>query len=92
MDLLEHESEEWKLKRALADRVNEPISGRGISQNEAAAKIGTTQSKASQINRYNLKNISVGRPLQALVALEQHIDIVIRQSGYRTCARVTVAG
>ena len=82
---------EGELKRALASRVNELIALRGMSQSEAAAKIGTTQPKVSQIRRYKLRNISVGRLLQTLVALEQRVDILVRPSEQRTSPGVRVA-
>ena len=84
-------SDETKLKVELATRLNELIALRGMSQNEAAAKIGTSQSKVSQISRYRLANVSVGRLLQALVALEQHIDILIRPSEEHAGPGVRVA-
>ena len=84
-------SDETKLKVELATRLNELIALRGMSQNEAAGKIGTSQSKVSQISRYRLTNVSVGRLLQALVALEQHIDILIRPSEEHAGPGVRVA-
>jgi predicted XRE-type DNA-binding protein len=82
---------EVELKAALASRFNEPIASRGMSQSEAAAKIGTTQPEISQIRRFKLSNTSVGRLLRALVALEEHIDIVIRPSEQRTSPGVRLA-
>jgi predicted XRE-type DNA-binding protein len=79
------------LKVALAGRINEVISLRGLSQSEAAAEVGTSQPKISQIRRYKLNNISVGRLLQALVALGQRIDIVISPAGERSSPAVRVA-
>jgi predicted XRE-type DNA-binding protein len=84
-------SEEAELKLALASRVNEIIAMQGLSQSEAALKIGTTQPKVSQIRRYQLRNISVGRLLQALVALEQRIDILIQSTDRSNSASITVA-
>jgi predicted XRE-type DNA-binding protein len=84
-------SDETKLKVKLATRLNELIALRGMSQSEAAAKIGTSQSKVSQVSRYKVANISVCRLLQALVALEQHIDVLIRPSKERATPGVRVA-
>jgi predicted XRE-type DNA-binding protein len=84
-------TDEVELKAALASRVNELITSRGLSQSEAAAKIGTTQPKISQIRRYKLSSISVGRLLRALVALEQQVDILISPSEQRTSPGVRVA-
>jgi predicted XRE-type DNA-binding protein len=62
-----------------------------MSQSKAAAEIGTTQPKISQIKRYKLNNISVGRLLQALVALGQRIDIVVSPARHKTSPTVRVA-
>jgi predicted XRE-type DNA-binding protein len=86
----EQSSDEADLKVALAKRVNEVIVTRGMSQSEAAAKIGTTQPKVSQIRQYKLSNISVGRLLQVLVALEQRVDILIRPSEQQSSPGVRV--
>lgn len=84
-------TDEMELKVALASRVNELIASYGMSQIEAAAKIGTTQPKVSQIRRYRLSNISVGRLLRALVALEQRVDILISPTKHSTSPGVRVA-
>lgn len=84
-------TDEADLKMALASQVNELIASRGMSQRQAATKIGTTQPKVSQIRCYKLRNISVSRLLQALVALEQRIDIRISPSEQRTSPGVRVA-
>lgn len=84
-------TEDAGLKVALAARINELISLRQMSQSEAAAEIGTTQPKISQIRRYKLNNISVGRLIQALVALGQRIDITISPAAQKTPPTVRVA-
>jgi len=84
-------ADEVELKAALASRINELVASRGMSQREAAEKIGTTQPKISQIRHYRLGNISVGRLSQALVALEQRIDIRIRPSELSASPSVSVA-
>jgi predicted XRE-type DNA-binding protein len=84
-------SDETKLKVELATKLNDLIAQCGMSQSQAAAKIGTSQSKVSQISRYRLANVSVGRLLQALVALEQRIDILIRPTEEHARPGVRVA-
>jgi predicted XRE-type DNA-binding protein len=37
-----------------------------------------TQPKVSQIRRYNLQNIPLERLMQALVLLDQHVEVVVR--------------
>ena len=43
-----------------------------------AAITGMTQPKVSQVRRYKLQNISLERLLQALVALDQRVEIVVK--------------
>lgn len=73
-------------KAALALKLNELIDQRGLSQVEAAAIIGMTQPKVSQVRRYKLQNISLERLMQALVSLDQHVEIVVLPAR-RTLAR-----
>jgi hypothetical protein len=39
---------------------------------------GMTQPKVSQVRRYKLQNISLERLMQALVSLDQHVEIVVQ--------------
>lgn len=79
-------------KAALALKLNEVIEGRDLSQAEAAAITGMSQPKVSQVRHYKLQNISLERLMQALVALDQHVEIVV-QPARRTHseAGITVA-
>lgn len=65
-------------KVALALKLNELIDQRGLSQTETAAITGMTQPKVSQVRRFKLQNISLERLMQALVSLDQHVEIVVR--------------
>lgn len=78
-------------KTALAEQVNRLIDLRKLSQIEAASLIGMTQPKVSQIRRYRLKNISLERLMQALISLNQHIEIVIRPAQESDRTPITVA-
>ncbi|HSY01920.1 MAG TPA: helix-turn-helix transcriptional regulator [Acidobacteriaceae bacterium] len=78
-------------KQSLAAHLNKLIDLRKLSQMEAAALIGMTQPKVSQIRRYQLKNISLERLIQALVALDQHVEIVIRPVDESQIAKASVA-
>ena len=91
MDLGFDNAEELSAKAALALKLNELIDKRGLSQTEAAHITGMTQPKVSQVRRYRLQNISLERLMQALVSLDQHIEIVVLPAR-RTHARgITVA-
>jgi hypothetical protein len=59
---------------------------------EAADITGMTQPKVSQVRRYKLQNISLERLMQALVSLDQHVEIVVRPAHRTHAPGITVAG
>ena len=83
-------SMERSAKTALAIKLNELISLRGLSQTEVADITGMTQPKVSQICRYKLQNISLERLMQALVSLDQHVEIVVQPAHGTHSASITV--
>ena len=90
-DLGFEDAEELTVKGTLAVRFNELIEKRGLSQIEAAAITGMTQPKVSQVRRYKLQNISLERLMQALVSLDQRVEIVVRPARRARSAGITVA-
>jgi predicted XRE-type DNA-binding protein len=90
VDLGFDDAEELSAKAALALKLNELIDERKLSQTETATITGMSQPKVSQVRRYKLQNISLERLMQALVSLDQHVEIVV-QPARRTQARITVA-
>ena len=90
-DLGFEEAEELSAKALLAVKLNELIEKRGLSQTEAAGITGMTQPKVSQVRRYKLQNISLERLMQALVALDQQVEIVVRPARRAHGAGITVA-
>jgi predicted XRE-type DNA-binding protein len=44
---------------------------------ESAAITGMTQSKVSQVRGYKLLTVSLERLMQALLSLNQHVEIVV---------------
>ena len=62
-----------------------------LSQTEVAAMTGMTQPKVSQVRRYKLQNISLERLMQALVSLDQRVEIVVRPARRERSAGITVA-
>jgi predicted XRE-type DNA-binding protein len=76
-DLGFDDEEELSAKAMLAFKLNNLIDKRELSQAEVAAITGMTQPKVSQVRRYKLQNISLERLMQALVAFDQHIEIVV---------------
>jgi predicted XRE-type DNA-binding protein len=85
------DAEEFSAKTFLAVKFNELINMRGLSQTEAAYITGMTQPKVSQIRRYKLQNISLERLMQALVSLDQHVEIIVRPAHRPHTAGITVA-
>ena len=91
VDLGFADAEELSAKAVLAVKLNELIDKRSLSQIEAAHITGMTQPKVSQIRRYKLQNISLERLMQALVSLDQQVEIVVRPARRAHAARITVA-
>ena len=91
VDLGLDDAEELTAKATLAVKFNELVDKRGLSQMQAAAITGMTQPKVSQIRRYKLQNISLERLMQALVSLDQRVEIVVRPARRTHVAGITVA-
>jgi predicted XRE-type DNA-binding protein len=91
VDLGLDDAEELSAKAALAVRLNELIDTRGLTQTEAARVTGMTQPKVSQVKRYKLQNISLERLMQALVSLDQQVEIVVRPARRARSAGIRVA-
>jgi predicted XRE-type DNA-binding protein len=53
--------------------------------------LGMTQPNISQVKRYKLQNISLERLMQALVPLDQEVEIVVRPARRTRAARINVA-
>ena len=85
------DAEELTAKATLAVKFNELLEKRGLSQTEAAEITGMTQPKVSQVRRYKLQNISLERLMQALVSLDQRVEIVVRPAGRAHAAGISVA-
>lgn len=90
-DLGLQDAEELSAKAVLAVKLNALIDKRGLSQTTAADITGMTQPKVSQVRRYKLQNISLERLMQALVSLDQHVEIVVRPARRAHAAGITVA-
>lgn len=90
-DLGFEDAEELSAKAALAIKLNELIERRGLSQTQAARITGMTQPKISQVKRYKLQNISLERLMQALVSLDQEVEIVVRPALRSRTPGITVA-
>jgi len=90
-DLLLKNADERQTRIRLAVALNEIVQARGLSQAEAAKKIGISQPKVSALQNYKLEGFSVERLMTFLTALDLDVDIVIRtKSDRKKPARVTV--
>ncbi|MCA8299068.1 helix-turn-helix domain-containing protein [Burkholderia sp. AU30198] len=85
------DAEELSAKAALALKLNALIDQRGLSQTAAAAITGMTQPKVSQVRHYNLQNISLERLMQALVSLDQRVEIIVQPARRAHGAGISVA-
>ena len=91
VDLGLEDAEELSAKAILAIKLNELIDQRELSQTAAAEAMGMSQPKVSQIRRYKLQNISLERLMQALVSLDQHVEIVVQPARRSQAPGITVA-
>ena len=91
IDLGFDDAEELSAKAILAVKLYELIQARGLSQTEAAAITGMTQPKVSQVARYKLQNISLERLMQALVSLDQQVEITVKPARRAHAAGIRVA-
>jgi len=85
------DAEELAAKAVLAKKINDILETRGLTQVEAAALLAMPQPKVSALRNYKLRGISLERLLQALTALGQSVEIVVRPSKRNAPARIAVA-
>lgn len=90
-DLGFEDAEDLSAKAALALKFNTLIDQRGLSQTETAVITGMSQPKVSQVRRYKLQNISLERLMQALVSLDQRVEIVVQPAQRPHSACISVA-
>lgn len=65
-------------KTTLASKVNELLDASGLSQSAAAELLRMPQPKVSAIRNYKLHGISLERLMQALLALNQQVEIIVK--------------
>ena len=71
---------EGSAKLTLASRLNVLLDERGLTQSAAAQLMGMPQPKVSAIRNYKLRGISLERLMQALLAFDQQVEIVVTPS------------
>lgn len=77
-------------KYSLATQVNRLLDEQRMSQTAAAERLGIPQSKVSAIRNYKLHGISLERLLQALVALDQRVAIMVGPRGAPVASSISV--
>ncbi|SOE51930.1 putative DNA-binding protein [plant metagenome] len=91
MDLGFDDAKALSAKAALAFKFNTLLDQRGLNQTEAASITGMSQPKVSQVRHYKLRNISLERLMQALVSLDQHVEIVVQPARRALAPGISVA-
>jgi predicted XRE-type DNA-binding protein len=90
-DLGYADAEERQTKLRLANAINGVIARRRLTQAVAAEKFGVNQPKVSALARYKLDGFSVERLMTFLTALDQDVEIVIKNKPRsRALARISV--
>ena len=90
-DLGYADADERQTKLRLAHAINTVIGRRRLTQAAAAAKIGVGQPKVSALAHYKLDGFSVERLMVFLTALDQDIEITIRNKPRsRPAGRISV--
>ena len=77
-DLGYADAEERQTKLRLAHAINGVIARQRLSQAAAAKKLGINQPKVSALANYKLDGFSVERLMTFLTALDQDVEIVIK--------------
>jgi len=82
---------ERQAKLRLAYALNQLLEARKFSQADVAKALGVTQPKVSALRHYKLAGFSVERLMNLLTALDQDVQIVIRQKPRsRKAGRISV--
>jgi predicted XRE-type DNA-binding protein len=72
------DADERQTKVRLAVAINDILRRRGLTQAKAAEQLGINQPKVSALSKYRIEGFSVERLIRFLTALNQDIEIVIR--------------
>jgi predicted XRE-type DNA-binding protein len=85
-------SEELLLKARIASLISEKIKLQGMSQAEAATRMGTSQPNVSNIVSGRLDKFSLERLLAFVRAFGHDVEIKVRPSKTRNKGRLIMAG
>ena len=78
-DLGLEDAEELLAKSKLAQEIRKVIRGRGMTQAQAGALLGTSQTEISRLMRGELDRFSMERLIQLLMKCERDIDLVVKK-------------
>jgi predicted XRE-type DNA-binding protein len=78
------------LKAKLTVQIYRIIKARGLTQVEAGALLGTTQSQVSALMRCRPMSISVGRLIEFLTILGQDVEVSVRPAPRRRTGHMSV--
>jgi predicted XRE-type DNA-binding protein len=85
------DAEERQTKLRLAHAINDVIARRRLTQAAMARKLGVNQPKVSALANYKLDGFSVERLMTFLTALDQDVEIIIKNKPRsRTAGRISV--
>ena len=62
-------------------RISAALDDQALNQTEAAKRLGITQPDVSKMLRGHFRQFSMERLMRFLVALGQHVEIVVRPKG-----------
>jgi predicted XRE-type DNA-binding protein len=90
-DLRVKGAEEALAKAKLAHAISAIVAKQHLTQREAARRLGIDQPKVSALVRGHFEGFTIDRLIRFLVALDQDVDIVVKQARRRRIpARVNV--
>ena len=75
------------LKAGLVRRIGEIIADNGLTQTEAAERMGLSQPDVSRLTRGQFRDVSVERLMRMLTRLGCEVEIVLREPGRPATAR-----
>ena len=91
LDLGYPDAAERQAKLRLAYALNQVLDQREVTQTVAARLLALSQPKVSALRNYKLSGFSVERLMTLLTALDQDVEILIRQKPRsRAAGRITV--
>jgi predicted XRE-type DNA-binding protein len=83
-------SKQELLKAKLTVEIYKLLKKRGVTQNEAAKLLGTTQAQVSALMRCRPVLVSVGRLMKFLNVLGQDVEVTVRPAGRRKAGDMSV--